>query len=138
VAGITVIDDYAHHPTEVRATLAAARERYAGRRIVAYIQPHTYSRTKALIADWPGAFTTADVVLIGDIYAAREQETLGMSAEVLATALGVQAQAVGDLNQATRAILRTVRTGDVVLTLGAGDSQLVGPMVLAALGQRAE
>ncbi len=138
VAGITVIDDYAHHPTEVRATLAAARERYTNRRIITYLQPHTYSRTKALIADWPDAFMAADMILIGDIYAAREQETLGMSAEVFAAALGERAKAVGDLNQATHAILRTVQTGDVVLTLGAGDSQLIGSMVLAALGQRAE
>ena len=78
------------------------------------------------------------MILIGDIYAAREQETLGMSAEVFAAALGERAKAVGDLNQAAHAILRTVQTGDVVLTLGAGDSQLIGPMVLAALGQRAE
>ena len=82
--GITVIDDYAHHPTEVRATLAAARDRYPGRRIVVYLQPHTYSRTRALLDDWADAFGDADIVRIGEIYAARERDTLGIDSATLA------------------------------------------------------
>jgi UDP-N-acetylmuramate--alanine ligase len=80
VAGVTVIDDYGHHPTEVRAVLAAARARYAGQRIIAYVQPHTYSRTASLVTEWATAFADADVVCIGDIYASREQPVAGIDA----------------------------------------------------------
>ncbi|MDZ4721037.1 MAG: UDP-N-acetylmuramate--L-alanine ligase [Roseiflexaceae bacterium] len=128
--GITVIDDYAHHPTEVRATLAAARQRYQGRRIIAYLQPHTYSRTKALLRDWPQAFDDADLVLVGDIYAARERDTLGMSAERLAAAIGPRATAVGGISEAVAQILAQLQPNDTLLTLGAGDGHLVGTLVL--------
>lgn len=134
-AGILVIDDYAHHPTEVQATLAAARQRYPGRRIVAYLQPHTYSRTKALLADWPQAFAESDLVLIGDIYAAREHETLGMSAGRVAEVIGPQAIAVGGIDQAVTQILTQLQPGDLLLTLGAGDSYRVGELVLERLSR---
>ena len=75
--GVTIVDDYAHHPTEIRATLAAARGRYAGRRIVAVHQPHTYSRLRKLLPEFASAFDDADVVLICDIYASRETDTPG-------------------------------------------------------------
>jgi UDP-N-acetylmuramate--alanine ligase len=133
IAGITVIDDYAHHPTEVRATLAAARERYPNRRVVAYLQPHTYSRTKALLLDWPSAFDDADIVLIGDIYAARERDTLGMSAEQLAVTIGPQATAVGGIDEAVTQILARLQPNDILLTLGAGDGYQVGIFVLERL-----
>jgi UDP-N-acetylmuramate--alanine ligase len=133
--GITIIDDYAHHPAKVRATLAAARARYPGRRIVAYIQPHTYSRTRALLDEWPGAFDDADLVLVGEIYAARERDTLGMSDQVLAEALGpARARAVGGVGHASHEALALLQPGDVFLTLSAGDGTLVGERVLAALG----
>jgi UDP-N-acetylmuramate--alanine ligase len=135
VGGVTVIDDYAHHPTEVRATLAAARARYTRRRLLAYVQPHTYSRTKALFSEWPEAFADADVVFIGDIYAAREQDTLGVSAAGLADSIGPKAQAVGSVARAAQQILEYIEPGDVLITLGAGDSSRVGEFVLERLQQ---
>jgi UDP-N-acetylmuramate--alanine ligase len=134
--GVTVIDDYAHHPTEVRVNLAAARGRYPGRRIVVYLQPHTYSRTRALLDDWASAFGGADVVRIGDIYAARETDTLGVDATIMAGRIEhPDTRAVGDLAHAAAELLGLLRPGDVLLTLGAGDGQLVGEMVLSALGR---
>jgi UDP-N-acetylmuramate--alanine ligase len=135
-AGVLVIDDYAHHPTEVRATLAAARTRFPDRRIVAYMQPHTYSRTHALLDDWPEAFADADLTLVGAIYAARERETLGMSADLLAARIGRGAQATGDTVEAAEALLTRTRPGDLVVTLGAGDSYRVGELLLDALRRR--
>jgi UDP-N-acetylmuramate--alanine ligase len=132
--GITVIDDYAHHPTEVRSTLAAARSRYPGRRIVAYLQPHTYSRTAALLGDWASAFGDADVVAIGEIYAAREQNTLGIDAAQLAERIDhPNARAVGAIEQATAALSALLQPGDVLLTLGAGDGHRVGETILEKL-----
>ncbi len=137
--GITVIDDYAHHPTEVRATLAAARGHYGQRRIVAYIQPHTYSRTRALLEQWPAAFGDADVVLVGAIYAARETDPGGLH-QALAQDLARRVAAthphsvyVGTVPEATAAAQRLLRPGDVLLTMGAGDGNRVGEALLAAL-----
>ncbi|HWQ15794.1 MAG TPA: UDP-N-acetylmuramate--L-alanine ligase [Roseiflexaceae bacterium] len=132
--GVTVVDDYAHHPSEVRATLAAARTRFPGRRVVAYLQPHTYSRTAALLPEWADAFADADVVRVGAIYAARESDTLGMDAGTLAGRIRHQdVAAVGGVAQAAAALLALLRPGDVLLTLGAGDGYRVGEMVLEAL-----
>ena len=136
--GITVIDDYAHHPAEARATLAAARSRYPGRRLVVYLQPHTYSRTRALLDAWATAFGDADVVRIGEIYAAREHDPLGMSSAVLAGRIDhPDVQAVGGLNQAIAELVRLLRPGDVLLTLGAGDGYKVGEAILATFAGRA-
>jgi UDP-N-acetylmuramate--alanine ligase len=132
--GVTVVDDYAHHPTEVRATLAAARSRYGDRRIVAYLQPHTYSRTAALLDEWASAFGDADLVAIGAIYAAREQDTLGIDDALLARRLAhSDARAVGDVEHAAAAIGELIRPGDVLLTLGAGDGDKVGMAILEKL-----
>ena len=101
--GATLIDDYAHHPSEIRATLAGARQRYPGRRIVALHQPHTYSRLKALLPDFAGAFGDADQVLIVDIYASRETDTLGVHARDLAAAIvHPDARYAGSLEDAVR------------------------------------
>jgi UDP-N-acetylmuramate--alanine ligase len=135
--GVLVIDDYAHHPTEVRVNLAAARGRYPGRRIVAYLQPHTYSRTRALLDEWATAFGDADVVRIGDIYAARETDTLGIdSARLAAQIAHPNVHASGDLDAATRDLLDLVQPGDIVLTLGAGDGYKVGERIMAELQNR--
>jgi UDP-N-acetylmuramate--alanine ligase len=135
--GITVIDDYAHHPTEVRATLAAARSRYQRRRIVAYLQPHTYSRTRALLDEWSAAFDNADIVLIGEIYAAREQDTLGMDSATLASRIAhSNVHAIGGMKHAVAELLDLLKPGDVLLTLGAGDGFKVGERVLEELGTR--
>ena len=138
VRGITVIDDYAHHPTEVRVNLEAARARFGKRRIIAYIQPHTYSRTRVLLHEWPSAFDQADLVLVGDIYAAREQqhENELINADLLATRIAdvhSHVQVVGDIDQATNTILQLLKRGDVLLTMGAGDGYLVGERVLEQL-----
>lgn len=135
--GVLVVDDYAHHPTEVRATLAAVRARYAGRRVVAYVQPHTYSRTRALLEQWEGAFEQADVVLVGAIYAAREAPPPEMTpAELAAQVVGQIARShsdvayVGPVDAAIEAARARLQPGDVLLTLGAGDSCRVGEALL--------
>lgn len=135
--GVTVIDDYAHYPTEVRVNIEAARMRYGNRRLVVYVQPHTYSRTKALLDDWPAAFADADVVLVGDIYGAREQVSgEAVSAQILAERIGRvrnQVQAVGDLDGAVSVLRALLQPGDVLLTMGAGDGYLVGERILQTL-----
>jgi UDP-N-acetylmuramate--alanine ligase len=139
VAGVTVVDDYAHHPTEIRATLAGARQRYRGRRVWAVWQPHTYSRTKMLLPAFGSAFTDADRVVVLPIYRSRERDTLGLDAAQVAAAIEhEQAVYVGD-SQATAAyILERILPDDVVLTLGAGDSDEVGKRVLQGLQARSE
>jgi UDP-N-acetylmuramate--alanine ligase len=130
--GVTVIDDYAHHPTEIRATLAAARSRYAGRRIVAVHQPHTYSRLSHLLAEFASAFCDADVVLICDIYASREKETLGMHSRNLVAAMShANVRYIGGLADAVNALRAFLQPGDVLITLGAGDVNRVGQEILA-------
>jgi UDP-N-acetylmuramate--alanine ligase len=133
---IIVIDDYAHHPREVQATLAAARQRYPQHGIWALFQPHTYSRTRALLADFEDSFADADHVLVTDIYASRERDTLGMHASQLAAMVAHKhpdARYIGDLDHAVAYLLENLRPGDVLLTLGAGDGNTVGERVLAAL-----
>ena len=130
--GVTVVDDYAHHPTEIRATLAAARARYAGRRIVAVHQPHTYSRLRNLLPEFASAFGDADVVLICDIYASRETDTLGMhSRDLVAAMTHAEVRYVGGLAEAVSALQGLLRPGDVLITLGAGDVNRVGQEILA-------
>jgi UDP-N-acetylmuramate--alanine ligase len=138
--GVVVVDDYAHHPTEVAATLAAARQRYPRGRLVAVFQPHLYSRTAAMGDALGLALGVADVAVVTEIYAARERPRPGVSGRVVLEAAGragvetvwvpARANLAGEL--ATR-----VRAGDVVLTLGAGDVTLVGRELLAALRDRA-
>ncbi|PYO96990.1 MAG: UDP-N-acetylmuramate--L-alanine ligase [Gemmatimonadetes bacterium] len=134
--GVTVMDDYAHHPTEVRATLEAARQAFPRRRVVAVFQPHLFSRT-ALHGDALGrALAAADVVVVAPIYAAREQPLPGVSAEVVARGAaraGATTVAVRDRASLTDRVVETVRTGDVVFTLGAGDVTRVGPELIERL-----
>jgi len=124
VNGVTVIDDYAHHPAEIRATLAAARESY-GRRVVAIWQPHRYSRTVDLRADFMRAFNDCSLLLVMDVYAAGEEPVEGLDAETLVRDLGHHghkgAVACPDAASVLDLAGRRVRKGDVVLTLGAGD-----------------
>ncbi len=135
-AGVIVIDDYAHHPTEVRATLAAARERYEHRRLLVYLQPHTYSRMQALREAWSTAFDGADLVLIGDVFAAREQGDPAASARELVERIADRHSAVryvGAIKPAAELVLQLLQPGDVLLTLGAGDSYQIGETVLHRL-----
>jgi UDP-N-acetylmuramate--alanine ligase len=134
VGGITVIDDYAHHPAEIAATLAAARERHPGR-IVAIFQPHLYSRTKALGPELADALGAADVAIVTEIYAAREAPDPKISGRQIADAIGAPAHAefAATLDDAASAAVRLVRPGDLVLTLGAGDVTTLGEDLLRRL-----
>src|SRR5438105_8232 len=136
--GVTVVDDYAHHPTEVRATLAAARQAFPRRRIVAVFQPHLYSRT-ALHGEALGReLAAADVVVVAPIYAAREAPLAGVTADLVARGAaraGATTVAVRERAALTERVAGTVRAGDVVFTLGAGDITRVGPDLLAQLGK---
>ncbi|MGE5603457.1 MAG: UDP-N-acetylmuramate--L-alanine ligase [Nitrososphaerales archaeon] len=135
--GVIIIDDYAHHPTEVAATLSAARLRYPTRRIWAVFQPHTYSRTQALLRDYQHSFVEADRVLLLDIYAAREKIDLGMHSRQLLDVIEHEgAQYAGSIDSAVETLLANVEPDDIVITMSAGDGNLVGARLLAGLRQR--
>ncbi len=134
--GVTVVDDYAHNPPKVRAALQAARTQYPGRRIVAYFQPHTFSRTQALIDAFAESFMDADVLLIGDIYRSRErpEDFPGIDAAYLARHISRPTPIVaGAIDEAIVRLMDLLQPGDVLLTMGAGDGYLVGERVLAWL-----
>ena len=118
--GALVYDDYAHHPDEIRATLAGAKELGFSRILCAY-QPHTYSRTAGLLDEFSTAFTNADRVFLTDIYAAREQNTFGISSKDLADRIGTSATYHSTLPLLTQAIREEARNGDLVIVMGAGD-----------------
>lgn len=133
VKGFTIIDDYAHHPTEIRATLRAAAH-YPHREIWCVFQPHTYSRTKAFLEDFAQALTLADHVVLADIYAARETDTLGMSSALLAEkvrALGTDAYYFPSFAEIEEFLLEKCIPGDLCITMGAGDVINVGEELLA-------
>jgi len=135
-AGVVVVDDYAHHPTELRATLAAARQAFPGRRLVAVFQPHLFSRTALHGAALGEALAAADVAVVAPIYGAREAPQPGVTSALVADAArraGAATVAVDERAALTTRVAREVRSGDVVLTLGAGDVTRVGRELLAAL-----
>jgi UDP-N-acetylmuramate--alanine ligase len=138
VGGITLIDDYAHHPTEIRSTLAAARSRYPRSRIWAVWQPHTYSRTRALLDQFRTAFGDADRVLVTEIYAARETAPRnGFSGKQAAGIINrPQVEFTPALDQAAEFLLDHLESGDVVLVLSAGDAVRISAKVLEALQER--
>jgi len=140
VDGITLIDDYAHHPTEIRATLSAARMRYPKSRLWVVWQPHTYSRTRLLFQDFVGAFEQADHVLVTDIYAAREQkpEDGFTSQQVVAAMTYPDAQYIPDFSQATTFLVDRLIPGDVLIVLSAGDADQINSRVFAQLKERSE
>jgi UDP-N-acetylmuramate--alanine ligase len=136
VNGIHVIDDYAHHPTEIRATLQAARAAYPGRRIVAAFQPHLYSRTRDFAREFGEALATADAVYLTDLYPAREQPIPGVTSQLIADAITwSQGPLVwqGPRTALATALAGATHSGDVVLTIGAGDITHTGPELLALL-----
>lgn len=135
-AGVTVVDDYAHHPTEVRATIRAARGRFPGRRLWAVFQPHTFSRTKALLADFAEALSEADRIAVADIYGATETDDLGISSRSLVELIPDRAIVAGDVPGVAARLVDHLTNGDVVLTLGAGTITAVGPAVLALLSRQ--
>jgi len=135
--GVTVIDDYAHHPTEIKATLSAARQRYPGRRIWAVWQPHTYSRTKLLLQEFAQSFANADRVVALDIYRSRETDTLGINTAVVIDAMNhPQAVHIPERDAAAAYILDRIHPNDVVLTLGAGNGNVVGQWILEGIQKR--
>jgi UDP-N-acetylmuramate--alanine ligase len=136
--GVLVLDDYAHHPTEIRTVLSAARARFH-RPIRVVFQPHTYSRMAAFFDHFVESFDEADAVYLMDIYAARESDTLGMSSRALADAAGAHGASVmytGTEQSTLDAVSRETRPGDVLITMGAGDVTALGPLVLERLASR--
>ena len=133
--GVLVIDDYGHHPTEIQTTLAAARAIYPEREIWAVYQPHTYSRTRALLDHFEGVFAAADHVLITDIFGAREAEDPSVTpALVVAASRHHHASASGDLAATAGVLQANLRPNSVVVILSAGTGTDLAPMLLAALG----
>ena len=138
-AGVRVFDDYGHHPSEIAATLAAARSGVDGGRVLVVFQPHLYSRTRHLAAELAGALAAADAVAVTDVYAAREDPVPGVSGKLVVDALaaerpGMPVAWTPSLADAVRFLSRRARPGDLVLTIGAGDVERAGPLILEELG----
>jgi UDP-N-acetylmuramate--alanine ligase len=132
--GTTIMDDYAHHPTEIAATLAAARQRFPGRRLVAVFQPHTFSRTQYLLEEFRGCFAGADLLLLLPTYAARETAEAGLDATALAAAITQPRPLLTvSAEDAVRRLTEQTHAGDVVITLGAGTVDGVGRAFAEAL-----
>ncbi len=132
IGGVTVIDDYAHHPTEIEATLKAAQN-YAHNTLWCVFQPHTYTRTKAFLKDFAKALTHADKVVLADIYAAREHDTLGISSETLQheiEALGKECFYFPSFDEIENFLLENCINGDMLITMGAGDVHKIGENLL--------
>jgi UDP-N-acetylmuramate--alanine ligase len=137
--GVSVIDDYGHHPTEIRATLAAAKQ-CGFRKVHVIFQPHRYTRTRDLMEEFVTAFKDADSLTILDIYAASEQPIEGISGEVLAGNIsntgGQAIRYAGSFADAVEGVSALAQDGDMVLTLGAGSVSQLGPMILEKLWAR--
>jgi UDP-N-acetylmuramate--alanine ligase len=138
VRGVRVYDDYGHHPSEIAATLAAARGAANGGRVLVVFQPHLYSRTRHLAGELGAALAAADAVAVTDVYAAREAPVGGVDGKLVVDALATQrpGMEVGwtpSLEDAARFLVRRARPGDVVLTIGAGDVERAAPLILEAL-----
>jgi len=131
--GITVIDDYAHHPTEIRATLDAARARYPASHIWAVWQPHTYSRTQALFDEFALSFDEADEVLVSEVYAARESKEDFSAEKVVMAMRRSSAHFISELADISNYLVSHLKPGDVMIVLSAGDADRVSADVLARL-----
>lgn len=132
IGGVTIVDDYAHHPTEIQATLNAA-QRFAHKKLWLVFQPHTYSRTKAFFDDFAKALSMADAVVLADIYAARETDNLGVSSKLLCDAiknLGTESYYFPTFDDIENFLLQNCSHGDLLITMGAGDIVKVGESLL--------
>jgi UDP-N-acetylmuramate--alanine ligase len=132
VNGVTIIDDYAHHPTEIRATLNAALN-YPHKRLVLVFQPHTYSRTKAFLNDFADVLSMADMIVLADIYAAREKNTYGISSKDILSLLlekGKNAHYFPSFEEIEKFLSENCVNGDLLITMGAGDIVNVGEYLL--------
>jgi len=136
VNGISIFDDYAHHPTEIKATLAGARARYPRRRIWAVWQPHTYSRTQTLFLEFSRAFKDADEVVVTEVYASREAKQDFTSAEIVSAMPHSSARYIETLPEVSKFLIENLKTGDVVLVLSAGDANQVSEDVVKGLQER--
>jgi len=134
--GISIIDDYAHHPTEIKATLSGARARYPERRIWAVWQPHTYSRTQTLFLDFARAFKDADEVIVTEVYAAREPKQDFTSAEIVSTMPHMSARYIETLPEVTSYLLRNLKSGDVVIVMSAGDADQISTELVNSFQER--
>ncbi len=136
-AGVLVVDDYGHHPTEIKAVLQAARSRYPERRIWAVWQPHTYSRTLRWLPNFAGAFSQADRVIVSGVYAARENQPENFSLDEIAEAIySSEAHAIQDLSAISAYLLAHLKENDVVIVFSAGDAPQISQDVLAGLRRR--
>jgi UDP-N-acetylmuramate--alanine ligase len=137
VSGITVVDDYGHHPTEIRATLEAIKQAWPQKRLVVLFQPHRYSRTKALFKDFQTCFHKADYLVLTDIYAASEEPIPEVTSEILLEATRKHGQRhtqyIGELGEIAEELLPMLQEGDMVLTLGAGNIVRAGEELLLLL-----
>lgn len=134
VGSVDVVDDYAHHPTEVRATLAAARHAFPGRRLVVVFQPHLYSRTRDLHVDFAMALSAADALYLCDIYGAREMPDPQVTSSLIGNLVPADIlKWTGPRTLAATEVGLALQPGDVVLTMGAGDVTQVGPVLLRAM-----
>ena len=138
IDGVRIFDDYAHHPTELHATIQATRERYPDARIRAVFQPHTYTRTRQLLREFAAAMDTADDPLLVEIYPARETDTLGVSSQSIADLMATGPSVYATPSAAALAVARDSRPGDVVLFLGAGDIWQAAPILIEQLTGRRE
>ncbi len=138
--GVTVVDDYAHHPTEIKATLEAARQLWPKRRLVVLFEPHRYSRTQALMDEFTTCFSTADELWLTEIYPASERPIVGVSGQRLARqikeATGKNVHFVEGVGSFPAAVIPSLKEGDVVLTLGAGAIGKIGPKIVEGLRGR--
>jgi UDP-N-acetylmuramate--alanine ligase len=134
--GVPVIDDYAHHPTEIRATIEAARERYPGANLWAIFQPHTYTRTRELLDEFAAALDLADLVVLLEIYPARETDTLGVSSGSIAGRMARPAPVMATPRDAAAYVAGRVGAGDVILVLGAGDVWMASPELIDAISEK--
>jgi UDP-N-acetylmuramate--alanine ligase len=136
--GVQVIDSYAHHPTELAADLEAAHEVVGGGRVIAIFQPHLFSRTRIFAAEFGGALSHADEVVVLDVYAAREDPEPGVTGKLISDAVpGGGARFVPDRSAVPGIVAGLAKPGDLVLTMGAGDVTALGPDIVAALRERA-
>jgi UDP-N-acetylmuramate--alanine ligase len=137
VAGVTIVDDYGHHPTELAVTIAAVRERFPGRRLRILFQPHLYSRTRHLADELAAALAGGDDVTVTEIYAARERPAPGVSGKLVVDRLsdrGLLAAWMPSVEEGVEHLLRHVARGDVVLAIGAGDVDRAPDLLRSRLG----
>jgi UDP-N-acetylmuramate--alanine ligase len=142
VDGITIVDDYGHHPTEIRATLDAIKQAWPQKRLVVLFQPHRYSRTKALFKEFQTCFHKADYLIMSDIYPASEEPIPGVTGESLLEATKIHGQRntryIGELDKMAEELQPMLQAGDLVLTLGAGNIVRVGEELLLLLQKDAQ